>query len=84
MGVILHFHCMHQFPACDGDANGISKIKLRGFTVRSFYAACAGNHTSNKTPTFSLNCLPSAQRQLLSGVRKVTIRGILTFAWEHK
>ena len=84
VGVILHFHCLHKFPACDGDADGLSKTKLRGLTVRSFFAARAGNHTSNKTPTFSLNSLPSAQRQQLSEVRKVTIRGILTFAWAHK
>ncbi len=31
LGVILHFHCLHQFPACDGDADCISKIKLSRF-----------------------------------------------------
>jgi len=31
VGVVLHFHCMHQFPACDGDADCISQIKLRRF-----------------------------------------------------
>ena len=31
VGVVLHFHCMHQFPACDGDADCLSEIKLRRF-----------------------------------------------------
>jgi hypothetical protein len=64
VGAVLHFHRLHQFPACHGDADGLSKTKLRGFTVRSFYAARAASHTSNKMPRFSLNDRPSAQRQL--------------------
>jgi hypothetical protein len=39
MGIVLHLHCLHQFPACDGDAGGISKIKLSRFIVNYFYPA---------------------------------------------
>jgi hypothetical protein len=59
VGVILHFHRLHQFSTCHCDADCISETKLRGFTVRSFYAARAASHTSNKTPTLYINYLPS-------------------------